>query len=164
MISGSLSHIPDLPDISWEILVCTVMLDSIIKGLPTLKSVELLDKRCSAHKLNFRECSENTKPITSAKEALRLPGIEVSPHSLQTLCLSTLNAILNRSSFLSIVDFLQRGQKSQRTQLSQVTHGKPILTASEKNREQLQKKIMDDMNKNTHFPESPEIFSQEIVR
>ena len=62
------------------------------------------------------------------------------------------------------MDFLQEEQKSQLSQISQVTHGKPILTASEKNGGQLQKKIMNDMNKNSHFPESPEIFIQEIVR
>lgn len=102
--------------------------------------------------------------MTRAKEALRPPGVEVSPRQLQTLCLSTLNAMINRSSFLSTADFLQKAQKSQLVQFSQETHGKPILTVSEKNREQLQKKIMNDMNKNTHFPESPEIFIQEIVR
>jgi hypothetical protein len=62
------------------------------------------------------------------------------------------------------VDFLQKAQKSQLTQLSQVTHGKPILPASEKNRGQIQKKIMNIMNKNIHFPESLEIPNQEITR
>ena len=164
VIAGSLRHIPDLPDISWEILVCTVILVLIVKGLTILKSVKSLDKTCSAHKAIFRECSENTEPMTRAKEALRPPGVEASPPQLQTLCLSTLNAMMNRSSFLSTEDFLQKAQKSQLAQFSQVTHGKLILTVSEKNRGQLQKKIMNDMNKNTHFPESPEIFIQEIVR
>ena len=68
------------------------------------------------------------------------------------------------STFLSTVDFLQKAQKSQLTQLPQVTHGKPILTASEKNRGQIQKKIMNTMNKNIHFPESLEIPNQEITR
>ncbi|KAI4548573.1 hypothetical protein MG293_000903 [Ovis ammon polii] len=118
----------------------------------------------SVHKVIFGECSENTEPMTRAKEALRPPRVEVSPPRLQTLCLSTLNTMMNRSSFLSTVDFLQKAQKSQLSQLSQVGHGKPILTVSEKNGGQLQKKIMNDMNKNTCFPESPEIFIQEIVR
>ena len=163
VIAGSLRHIPDLPNISWEILVCTVMLVLIVKGLTILKSAKSLDKMYSVHKVIFRECSENTEPMTRAKEALRPPGVEVSPPRLQTLCLSTLNTMMNRS-FLSTVDFLQKAQKSQLSQLSQVAHGKPILTVSEKNGGQLQKKIINDMNKNTHFPESPEIFIQEIVR
>lgn len=56
-----------------------------------------------------------------------------------------------------------KAQRSQISQLSQVNDGKPTINAG-KNGEQLQKKIMNDMNKNTHFPESPEIFIQEIVR
>ena len=132
VIAGSLRHIPDLPNISWEILVCTVMLVLIVKGLTILKSAKSLDKMYSVHKVIFRECSENTEPMTRAKEALRPPGVEVSPPRLQTLCLSTLNTMMNRS-FLSTVDFLQEEQKSQLSQISQVTHGKPILTASEKN-------------------------------
>ena len=62
------------------------------------------------------------------------------------------------------MDFLQKAQKSQLTQLSQVTHGKPILTASEKNGGQIQKKIMNNINKNIHFPESLEMPNQEITR
>lgn len=44
-----------------------------------------------------------------------------------------------------------------------MSDGKPTLNAGE-NGDQLQKKIMTDVNENTHFPESLEMLNQEIVR
>ncbi|EPY79975.1 hypothetical protein CB1_000876001 [Camelus ferus] len=75
-----------------------------------------------------------------------------------------MNTNLSKSSHPTTVDFLEKAQKTQPPQLSQVTSGKPILKASEKNGEQLQKKIMNNVNENTHFPESPELLAQEIAR
>lgn len=38
------------------------------------------------------------------------------------------------------------------------------LKSIEKEGEQLQKKIMNDLSENTHFPESPGLINQEIAR
>lgn len=101
--------------------------------------------------------------MTQAEEILRPLGVEASPPMLQTLCLLTMNTNLNRSSLPGTVDFLEKAQKSQPAQLSQVTDGKPILNASEKNGERLQKKLMNDVSENIHFPKSPEMVNQEIA-
>ena len=41
VIAGSMRHIPGLPAIPWEILVCTVKLVLIVKGLHILRNVKL---------------------------------------------------------------------------------------------------------------------------
>ena len=61
------------------------------------------------------------------------------------------------------MDFLEKAQKSQISQLSQVNDGKSTINAG-KNGEQLQKNIMNDVNENTYLPESPEMLNQEIVK
>ena len=101
--------------------------------------------------------------MTQAEETLRPPGVEAGPAMFQTLCLLAMNTNLNRSSLPDTVDFLEKARKSQPPQLSQVTDGKSILNASEKNGEQLQKKLMNDVNENIHFPKSPEMLNQEIA-
>lgn len=126
--------------------------------------MNLLAKRCSVHSEVYGKGGENTEPMTQGEEALRPPGLEASPPMLQTLCLLAMNTNLSKSSHPITVDFLEKAQKTQPPQLSQVTSGKPILKASEKNGEQLQKKIMNNVNENTHFPESPELLAQEIAR
>lgn len=124
MIAEGLKKMPNLPSFSWDILVCMVMLVLLVKRFHIL-SVKLLGKKYSVHREVCGECSENIRPMTKAKEALRPPRMDVSPPMVQTLCLLSLNTNLDRSSLLSTVDFLEKAQKSQFPQLSQVSDGKP---------------------------------------
>ena len=80
------------------------------------------------------------------------------------MCLLAISTNHCRLSLQNTVDFLKKSQKSQSSKLPQVTGDRPILKASEKDREQLWKKIMDDLNGNTHFLESPELLAEEIMR
>ena len=84
--------------------------------------------------------------------------------TLQTLCLSAMKPNQSKLSLQNTVDFLEKAQKSLPPKLSQVTGDRPILKGSEEDGEQLLKKIMDDLNENTDFPESRELLTQEIER
>lgn len=89
VIAGCLRHVPALPDTPWEILVCAVMLVLIVKGLHIV-SVKLLDTKNSAHHEVCREYSDNTEPMTRAKEALWPPGLELqSSHVINLVLVCT---------------------------------------------------------------------------
>lgn len=77
------------------------------------------------------------------------PGMEPSPLRLQTWCLRAPNQYLARLSLQEMIDLLKTVGRSQPPKLSQVTNEKPISKASGVDGEQLQKGIMDDLNKNT---------------
>lgn len=102
--------------------------------------------------------------MTQADDALGRPGAEASPLPSQTLCLSAINTNRSRLSLQDPVDFLEKAQKRQPPELPQVTGDTPAFKASEKEGEQLQKKLMDDLNANSHVPEGPEPLAQEIAR
>lgn len=119
-----------------------------------LGSVKALGKRCSAHTEVCGTRSGSVGPMTQADDALGRPGAEASPLPSQTLCLSLQDP----------VDFLEKAQKRQPPELPQVTGDTPTFKASEKEGEQLQKKIMDGLNANSHVPEGPEPLAQEVAR
>lgn len=54
--------------------------------------------------------------------------------------------------------------QSQHPKFFQVIDEKPISKASGIDRKQLQKNIMDDLNKNIHYPECPKVLQEEIMR
>ncbi|XP_057552428.1 cTAGE family member 15-like [Hippopotamus amphibius kiboko] len=164
VVPESLTRISGLPAFPWEILVCAVVLVLIVRRWHTLRSVMFPRKGSSAHGEVCGKCSENRGPTAQADEALRPPGVEARPPTLQTLCLSAMKADLSRSSFKDTVDFLEKAHNSRPPPLSQVTDGKHTLKASEEDGEQPQKKERKDLHKSIDFPQSPELSDQDIER
>ena len=164
VVSESWTHDSGLPEFPWEILVCAVVLVLMVKRWHNLRSVKSLGKRSSAREEVCGKCSENVGPRAQADEALKPPRVEASSPTLQTLCLSAMNANLSGSSFQDTADFLENAWNGQSSSLSQVTDGKHTFKASEDGGERPQKKDMNDLNNNVDFPESPEPSDQEIKR
>ena len=164
VVSESWTHDSGLPEFPWEILVCAVVLVLMVKRWHNLRSVKSLGKRSSAREEVCGKCSENVGPRAQADEALKPPRVEASSPTLQTLCLSAMNANLSGSSFQDTADFLENAWNSQSSSLSQVTNGKHTFKESEDGGERPQKKAMSDLNNNVDFPESPEPSDQEIKR
>ena len=77
-------------------LLCTVLLDFLLKRRLTLRSVKVLGQRCSAHHNICAAGSEDIGPTTQADDALKPPGVVASPPTLQALCLSMMNTDLEK--------------------------------------------------------------------
>jgi len=164
VISESWRHVAVLHEFPWEILAYIVILVVTAKKRHIWRSVKVLGKRCLAHAKVCGKGSGNMGPMTQADDALGLPGVEASLPTLQTLCFSAVSTNRCRLALQNTIDFLKMAQKTQPPNLSQVTGDRPILRTSEKNGKQLWKKIMDDLNGNTHVLESPELLAQEMAR
>ena len=164
VVSESWTHDSGLPEFSWEILVCAVVLVLMVKRWHNLRSVKSLGKRSSAREEVCGKCSENVGPRAQADEALKPSRVEASSPTSQTLCLSAVNANLSGSSFQDTADLLEKAWSGQSSFLSQVTDGKHAFKASEDGGERPQKKDMRDLNNSVDFPESPEPSDQEIER
>lgn len=157
-IPESLRLIPGPAAFPWGILVGTLVVVSVIlKGRRASRSVKTPGARCSARRTVCARCSENTGPITGVNHALMCPGEGASPLLLQTLCLRALSKHLSRLSLQDTVDLKKMASKRQLPKVSQVTDEKLISKALGIDREQLQKSIMDGLNKNTHYLKTPEL-------
>ncbi|CAK6447019.1 unnamed protein product [Pipistrellus nathusii] len=163
VVSESLRHIPRLPAFLWGILVgALVVVSVIVKRWHTSRRVKSPGKKCSASDEVCANCSKTIGPMTEA-DTIKSPGVEASSLLLQTLSLRVLNKHLSSLSFQNVADTLKMACRSQPPKLSQVTGEKPISKASGVDEEQLQKNIMDDLNKNTHYPGSPELLQEEMM-
>nr|KAF6341584.1 hypothetical protein mMyoMyo1_011985 [Myotis myotis] len=161
--SESLRHVPGLPAFPWGILVGTLVVVSVIvKRRHTSRSVKAPGKRCSACVEVCAKCSKTIGPMTDA-DTTKSPGVEARSLLLQTLCSRALNKHLSSLSPQNMVDSLKTARKSQPPKLSQATDEKPTVKASGIEGERLQENIMDDLNKNAHFPESPELLPEELM-
>ena len=119
---------------------------------------KLLGKKYFVHIEVCGECSENIRPMTKAAEALRNP--QDGRESSRGTNLVLVGTEYEPEEVISSehCGLTGKAQRSQISQLSQVNDGKPTINAG-KNGEQLQKKIMNDVNENTYFPESPEMLN-----
>ncbi|EPY83705.1 CTAGE family, member 5-like protein [Camelus ferus] len=164
LVYESLTHVPGLSVFHWEILVCAGVLVLAVNRWYALRRGKLLGKTSSARDEVCEKDKETPGPMTQAYKALKPPGPEASPPLLQILCFWALKENLRKTLLQGTVDFIEKAQKSQPPQLSQVTDGKHTLKPSEKNGKQAHKKEEKDLNKNTGFPESPELFHPETGR
>ncbi|EPY73080.1 CTAGE family, member 5-like protein [Camelus ferus] len=164
LVYESLTHVPGLPVLRWESLVCAGVLVLAGSGRYALRRGRSLGKTSSARDEVCGKCEETTGPTTQAHEALKPPGPEASPPLLKVLCFWALKENLRRTLFEGTVAFIEKALKSQPPQLSRVTDGKHTLKPSEENGERAQKKEKNDLNKRVGFPESPERFHPEIGR
>ena len=97
LISQSWRSSPSLLSVlPWAMLLCTVLLDFLLKRRLTLRSVKVLGQRCSAHHNICAAGSEDIGPTTQADDALKPPGVVASPPTLQALCLSAMNTDLEK--------------------------------------------------------------------
>ncbi|EPQ19988.1 Cutaneous T-cell lymphoma-associated antigen 5 [Myotis brandtii] len=163
VVSESLRHVPGLPAFPWGILVGTLVVESVIvKRRHTSRSVKAPGKRCSVGDEVCAKCSKTIGPMTDA-DITKSPGVEARSLLLQTLCLRALNKHLSNLSLQDMVGSLKTARKSQPPKLSQATDEKPTAKALGIEGERLQEDIVDDLNKNAHFPESPELLPEEMM-
>ncbi|CAK7296099.1 Melanoma inhibitory activity protein 2 [Vulpes lagopus] len=163
VISESCRYVSGLCEFPWEILLYGAVLVLIVKKLHILRSVKALGKRCSVPAEVCGKRRENMGPMTQAGNTLGVPEVKASLSTIQTMCLSAKNTNHCRLSLQNSVDFLKKSQERQSPKLPQVTNDRPILKTSKEKEQLLWKKLMDDLNENTHFLESPELLTQEIM-
>ena len=97
LISQSWRSSPSLLSVlPWAMLLCTVLLDFLLKRRLTLRSVKALGQRCSAHHNICAAGSEDIGPTTQDDDTLNPPGVVASPPTLQALCLSAMNTDLEK--------------------------------------------------------------------
>ncbi|KAI5941871.1 cTAGE family member 2 [Manis javanica] len=91
------------------------------------------------------------------------PAGEASPPTVQSLSLAVVTTYL-RLSLQITLGLLAKGWGSQLPTLPKATDEKPTLRTSQKDGEQLGKKMLDDWKGNTAFPERAEVLAQDIAR
>ncbi|ELW67898.1 Cutaneous T-cell lymphoma-associated antigen 5 [Tupaia chinensis] len=151
------------PEFPWVALVCVAVVVLIVKRRHSFRRGKELSKKCTVHQEVHRQGLQHNGPVTQAEEALGSVLVEARPPTLQSLCLLILSNNL-RLSLQDAADFLERARKTKCPKSSHVTDTGHILKRSKEEKERLQMKAEDGLNKNTHFEKSPDVLGQEIVR
>ncbi|KAF6114456.1 hypothetical protein HJG60_010455 [Phyllostomus discolor] len=165
LIAEGLRHDPALPAFLWLILVGALVVVCLkARRRHTSRSGKAPGEGCPAHEEVSAGRSEDAGPKTEAGDAPQTPGVEAGPLRLQTLCLKALNRHLSRMlSLQDLADSVRASRQSRPPQRSHVTGETPTSKASGTDGERLQKNVTDGLNKDTRYPESPEMCRGDIM-